>query len=61
MKRRDIIKKLEAAGLTLIEGSNHTKIYRGTKFISAISRRREIADKLVISIEKQTGVPLRSP
>lgn len=59
MKRRDIMKKLEAAGLTLKEGGNHTKVYRDGRYISAISRQSEIAEPVVKAIEKQTGVKLR--
>ena len=59
MKRRDIIKKLEAAGLTMKEGGNHTKVYRDGQYVSAVSRQREIAESVVKAIEKQTGVPLR--
>ncbi len=58
MKRRDIIAKLEAAGLTLKEGGSHTKVYRDGVFVSAISRQREIAESVVRTIEKQTGVKL---
>lgn len=59
MKRRDIIRKLEAAGLELVEGGNHTKVKRDGSYVSAISRQREIAEPLVKAIEKQTGVKLR--
>lgn len=59
MKRRDIIKKLEAAGLELVEGGNHTKVMRDGRYLSALSRQREIAETVVKAIEKQTGVKLR--
>ena len=59
MKRRDIIKKLEAAGLEIKEGGNHSKVYRDGRYVSAISRGREIAEPVVKAIEKQTGVKLR--
>ena len=59
MKRRDIIKKLEAAGLELVEGGNHTKVMRDGRYISALSRQREIAEPVVKAIEKQTGVKLQ--
>ena len=58
MKRRDIIAKLEAAGLTLKEGGNHTKLYQNGVYVSAISRQRDIAESVVRAIEKQTGVKL---
>ncbi|MFV0386749.1 hypothetical protein [Paracoccus sp. (in: a-proteobacteria)] len=59
MKRRDIIRKLEEAGLDLREGGNHTKVYKDGVYVSAISRQREIAEKVVLAIEKQTGVKLK--
>lgn len=59
MKRRDIISKLEAAGLTTKEGGNHTKVYRDGAYVSSVSRQREIAEPVVRAIEKQTGVKLR--
>ena len=59
MKRRDIIKKLEQAGLTTKEGGNHTKVYKDGRYVSAISRQREIAEPVVRSIERQTGVKLK--
>ena len=58
MKRRDIIAKLEAAGLILKEGGNHTKVYKDGVYVSAISRQRDIAESVVRAIEKQTGVKL---
>ena len=59
MKRRDIIKKLAAAGLTFEEGGNHTVVRRAGTKVSVISRQREIAEPVVRQIEKQTGVKLR--
>lgn len=58
MKRRDIIAKLEAAGFTMKEGGNHTKVFKDGVYVSAISRQREIAESVVRAIEKQTGVKL---
>jgi predicted RNA binding protein YcfA (HicA-like mRNA interferase family) len=59
MKRRDILKALEKAGLELREGGNHTKVYKDGVYVSAISRQREIAESVVRAIEKQTGIKLR--
>lgn len=59
MKRRDILKKLQDAGLTLKEGGNHTKVYRGDVYLSAVSRQSEIAQSVVRAIEKQTGIKLQ--
>lgn len=59
MKRRDIIKKLEAAGLIAKEGGNHTRFYRGKAYVTAVSRQREISENIVREIEKQSGVKLK--
>lgn len=59
MKRRDIIRKLEAAGFTLVEGGSHTKVYKDGIYVSAVSRQREIKESVARQIERQTGVKLR--
>jgi predicted RNA binding protein YcfA (HicA-like mRNA interferase family) len=59
VKRRDVIRKLEAAGLTIREGGNHTKVYRDGVRISAVPRHAEVKEPTLRSIEKQTGVKLR--
>ena len=59
MKRRDILKKLLAAGLTAEEGGSHTKIFRDGRKVSVVSRQREIDEYVVRQIERQTGVKLR--
>ena len=58
MKRRDILTKLQAAGLVLKEGGNHTKVYRDGVYVSAVSRQTDIAESIVRQIAKQTGVKL---
>ncbi len=58
MKRRDIIAQLEAAGLVLKEGGNHTKVCKEGLDVSTISRQRDSAESVVRAIEKQTGVKL---
>lgn len=59
MKRRDIIKKLEAAGLTIKEGGNHTKVYKDGVRVSTVPRHKEINELTARNIERQTGVKLR--
>ncbi len=59
MKRRDIIRKLRAAGAEIREGGNHSKVYIAGRYVAAISRQREIAESVVRAIEKQTGIRLR--
>ena len=59
MKRKDILKKLAAAGFTLIEGGNHTKVYdKNGTYRTAVGRHSEIDDFTVRKIEKQSGVKL---
>ena len=50
MKRRDIIKKLQNAGLEIREVG---------KYVSAIPRHNEIAESTAKAIERQTGVKLK--
>jgi hypothetical protein len=60
MKRRYILKKLAAAGLTILEGGDHTKVYDGQgRLVSVVPRHAEIKEKMARVIEKQTGVALR--
>lgn len=60
MKRRDIIKKLQALGYSAREGANHTKIYDPNgKYVTTIGRHVEIHDNMVRLLEKQIGVKLR--
>ena len=59
MKRKEILKKLRQAGCTLVEGTNHTKVYRGDRYLGPVGRHTEIAEWVVALIEKQTGVKLR--
>ncbi|MEM6942743.1 MAG: type II toxin-antitoxin system HicA family toxin [Pseudomonadota bacterium] len=59
MKRRDIIRKLEAAGLMMKEGASHTKVYRAGAMVSTVPRHAEIKEPTVRAIERQTGVKLR--
>ena len=59
MKRRDILRALEAAGLTLKEGGGHTIVLRGTRRVSVVPPHSEVNDLLVLLIAKQTGVKLK--
>ena len=59
MKRRDVIRALEAAGFETREGGDHTKIYRGGRLVTTVPRHREINELTVGNIEKRTGVKLR--
>lgn len=59
MKRKDILKKLAAAGFSFLEGGNHTKVYDAAgRLISVMGRHTEIPEKTAKQIEKQTGVRL---
>lgn len=55
MKRKDILKKLAAAGCTFEEGGNHTRVYKNGRFVTAVGRHVEIADRMVRVLERQTG------
>lgn len=59
MKRKDILKKLAEAGFTFEEGGNHTKAIGPQGQRTTIGRHKEIAEKVVWAIEKQSGVKLR--
>lgn len=59
MKRREILRLLQAAGLRLQEGGNHTKVFKGTRYVSAVPRHNEVGEQLVKLIAKQTGVKLK--
>jgi hypothetical protein len=59
VKRRDILRKLEAAGLTIKEGAKHSRVYKGGVKVSVVSRAREIPETVVREIERQTGVKLK--
>jgi hypothetical protein len=59
MKRRDIIRRLEAAGCELREGTKHTLVFREGVRVSAIPRDKEINTPMMRAIERQTGVKLR--
>jgi predicted RNA binding protein YcfA (HicA-like mRNA interferase family) len=59
VKRRDIIRKLRAAGLEIVEGGRHSLVYRDGVRVSAIPRHGEIKKVLVREIERQTGVTLQ--
>ena len=59
MKRRDVIRKLKAAGLEILEGTKHTHVLRDGVKVSVLSRQHEIKEPVVRAIERQTGVKLR--
>jgi mRNA interferase HicA len=56
MKQRDLIKKLESAGFTLVRhGSNHDVYMRGTDK-EEIPRHREINERLAKAILRKWGL-----
>jgi hypothetical protein len=60
MKRKHILKKLAAAGLIILEGGNHARVYdKQGHLVSSVPRHAEIKENLALAIEKQTGVKLR--
>ena len=58
MKRKEILKKLRAAGCTLEEGGNHTRVLKDGRYVAVVGRHTEIHDSMVRIIERQTGVSL---
>ena len=59
MKRRDVVRKLRAAGLEIVEGTKHIHVLRDGRKVSVISRQTEIKEQVVRAIERQTGVKLK--
>ncbi|AAS95969.1 type II toxin-antitoxin system HicA family toxin [Nitratidesulfovibrio vulgaris] len=59
MKRSDILRALQRAGLVLDEGGKHTKVYTPDgRFVATVPRHKEIKDFLAKRIAEQTGVKL---
>jgi mRNA interferase HicA len=59
MKRRDLIRILEAAGCVLHRHGKRHDIYRNpaTNLQAPVPRHREVADSLCRIIRKQLGLP----
>ena len=58
MKRRDILRLLRAAGLTLEEGGSHTRVLRDGKLVTTVPRHNEVNELTTRGIERLTGVDL---
>lgn len=56
MKRKDLLKKLKAAGLLLKEGGEHTRVLRGDVLITVVPRHREIKEITARKILKDAGL-----
>ncbi|MBG3876139.1 type II toxin-antitoxin system HicA family toxin [Desulfovibrio oxamicus] len=57
MKRSDILRQLKKAGLVIVEGGNHTKVYTAQGvFVTTVPRHSEINDFLAKKIAKQAGI-----
>jgi len=60
MKRKDIMKKLKAAGCAFVEGGNHTVVFSADgRRLSSVPRHAEINEHTTDAIARQTGVKLR--
>ncbi|MFQ5745101.1 MAG: type II toxin-antitoxin system HicA family toxin [Acidobacteriota bacterium] len=61
MKRRDLIRHLEAHGCEFLrEGGNHTVyVNRTARKVSTVPRHREINEDLARKICKDLGVPVQ--
>lgn len=55
VKRRQLVKELESAGLRNKGGSNHD-VFKGNGCRTIVPRHREIDDKLADVIRKQAGL-----
>jgi mRNA interferase HicA len=56
MKRRDLVRKLEQAGWTLVRSKGPHDVYgRGTQRIS-VPRHREVKEFLALKILKEAGL-----
>jgi predicted RNA binding protein YcfA (HicA-like mRNA interferase family) len=59
MKRRDLVRHLEAHGCQLLrEGGNHSVyVNRSARKVSTVPRHREIDDFLAVKICKELDIP----
>ena len=56
MKRKDLLKKLQAAGFTVREGGNHTKVYKDGVCVQVLPRHAEIKENTARAILKSLGL-----
>ncbi len=56
MKRKDLLKMVKAAGYELVEGGNHTLVYKGEACVDAIPRHSEINEFTARAIMKRLGL-----
>ncbi len=56
MKRKDLLKRILAAGYTVQEGRSHTKVYKDGTWVQTLPRHTEIAESLAKVILKALGI-----
>lgn len=56
MKRKDLLKKLKAAGFLFEEGGKHTRVLKGNTLITAVPRHMEISENTAKKILKDAGL-----
>lgn len=56
MKRKDLLKKLKAAGFQFREGSEHTRVYQGDALITTVPRHTEVNEITAKKILKDAGL-----
>ncbi len=56
MKRKDLLKRILAAGYTVEEGSNHTKVYKDGIWVQTVPRHAEIVEFTARAILKSLGI-----
>lgn len=56
MKRKDLLKKIRAAGFTIKEGGEHSKVYRDSAMLTEVPRHTEINELTAKAILKKLGL-----
>ena len=56
MKRKDLLKRILAAGYTVEEGSNHTKVYKDGIWVQTVPRHAESVEFTARAILKSLGI-----
>ncbi len=56
MKRKDLLKKLKAAGFQFEEGGEHTRVLKGNTLITVVPRHTEVSENTARKILKDAGL-----
>ena len=55
MRYKQFIREIKSKGATVVEGSKHTKAYRG-KCFATIKRHNELSEQYCNLVRKQLGI-----